>query len=127
MARKRVRHTENRPYYSDDLREELLRPNPYLGYRDNSLALYLIKQEAFAIAEKELRRAVWLNPFEPVFKAHLAWCLHREQKDDEAQEWLRQALEQGPNHPRVRLIRRWIENGPDPDDGLHRKLTGNFP
>lgn len=123
MTRKRARHGEERPYYPDDMREELLRPNPYLGYRDNSLALYLIKQEAFAIAEKELRRAVWLNPFEPVFKAHLAWCLHREKKHDEALEWLRQALDQGPENPRVLLVRRWIESGPDPDDGLHRTLA----
>jgi len=72
----------------DRLREEALRPFPALGYDHEQLALYLIDKEAFELAESELRRAVWLNPFEPRFAAHLAWCLCRRKRYAEADEWL---------------------------------------
>lgn len=39
-----------------------------------------MSREAFGIAESQFRRAVWLNPYEPDFQNHLAWCLYKEDK-----------------------------------------------
>jgi tetratricopeptide (TPR) repeat protein len=85
-------------------RENALRPNPYLGYNRNMLAMHLLESGAYAIAESELRRAIWLNPYQPAFLANLAWCLHRQKRDDEARECLKQAIEQGPDNVQVRYI-----------------------
>jgi len=52
-------------------REEALRPCSILGYDHETLALYLVERGAYRLAEKELQRAVWLNPFEPRFKKNL--------------------------------------------------------
>jgi Flp pilus assembly protein TadD len=85
-------------------REELLRPSGYLGYNHNSLAMHLLERGAYAIAESELRRAIWLNPYEPAFQANLAWCLYRQRREDEAGECLKQAIEQGPDNVQVRQV-----------------------
>jgi len=61
----------------DERREDALRPCRYLGYDRDSLAMYLLERGASDIAEPQLRRAIWLNPFEPRFKTHLAWCLYK--------------------------------------------------
>lgn len=65
-------------------REEALRPCATLGYDHESVARHLIERGAFKIAEVELRRAIWLNPYEARFKKSLALCLHRQGRDDEA-------------------------------------------
>ena len=78
----------------NDRREEALRPNPRLGYDRDTLGLHLMSREAFRIAESQFRRAVWLNPFEPVFKYHLAWCLYRQNKYLEARQWAQETLDQ---------------------------------
>lgn len=67
-----------------ELRENVLRPWPTLGYDRDSLALHLMERGAFPIAESQFRRAAWLNPYEPKFKAHLAECLWRQGKLAEA-------------------------------------------
>ena len=67
-----------KPKDENDRREEALRPCGVLGYDRETLALHLLECGAFQIAEKQMRRAVWLNPFEPRFKIHLAWCLYRQ-------------------------------------------------
>jgi len=85
-------------------RENALRPSRYLGHNHNTLAVHLMEREAYAIAESELRRAIWLNPYEPAFLANLAWCLHKQGRGDEARECLKQALEQGPDSVQVRHI-----------------------
>jgi len=85
-------------------REELLRPNRFLGYNHNTLAVHLLEREAYPVAESELRRAIWLNPYEPAFTANLAWCLHKQKRGDEARECLKQAIEQGPDSVVVRHI-----------------------
>jgi thioredoxin-like negative regulator of GroEL len=71
-------------------REEVLRPSPTLGYDWDTLGMHLVSREAFPVAEAQLRRAVWLNPFEPRFKVHLAWCLCREHRYAEARAWIDQ-------------------------------------
>jgi Flp pilus assembly protein TadD len=85
-------------------RENALRPNRFLGYNHNTLAVYMMEREAYPVAEAELRRAVWLNPYEPAFMANLAWCLHKLGRGDEAQKCLKQAIEQGPDSVVVRHI-----------------------
>ncbi len=72
--------------------EDALRPCRTLGYDRDALALHMMEKEMFALAEAQLRRAIWLNPYEPAFKAHLAWCLYRLNKLAEALECARQAL-----------------------------------
>jgi hypothetical protein len=72
----------------DELREEALRPSPYLGYDRARLAAYLMGRGAFNMAEPQLRRAVWLNPFEPGFKRLLAWCLYKQTRYAEAKDWV---------------------------------------
>ena len=94
---------------ANDRREDALRPNPYLGHNRNTLAMYLIERGAYPIAESELRRAIWLNPYEPAFKANLAWCLHKLGRNDEARECLKQAIEQGPDSAQVRQIAALME------------------
>jgi Flp pilus assembly protein TadD len=85
-------------------REELLRPNRYLGYNHNALAMHLLERGAYAIAESELRRCIWLNPYEPAFVANLAWCLYRKGCREAAAECLKKAVEQGPDNLQVRQI-----------------------
>jgi Flp pilus assembly protein TadD len=85
-------------------RENALRPSRHLGHNHNTLAVYLMEREAYPAAESELRRAIWLNPYEPAFMANLAWCLHKLGRGDEARECLKQALEQGPDSAQVRHI-----------------------
>jgi len=85
-------------------RENALRPARYLGYNHNTLAVYLMEREAYPLAESELRRAIWLNPYEPAFLANLAWCLHKLGRGDQARECLKQAIEQGPDSVPVRHI-----------------------
>ena len=85
-------------------RENALRPARYLGYNHNTLAVYLMEREAYPLAESELRRAIWLNPYEPAFLANLGWCLHKLGRGDEARECLKQAIDQGPDSVQVRHI-----------------------
>jgi len=84
-------------------REDALRPNPRLGYDRDALGVHLMSRGADWIAEPQLRRAVWLNPFEPEFKNHLAWCLYKQGKLAEAHRWAQQALEQ-KDDPNTRVL-----------------------
>jgi len=102
-----------------ELREEALRPSRHLGYGRDTLALYLISRRAYALAEPELRRAVWLNPYEPAFKVHLAWCLYKQQKFQEAREWIDQAIQQNPDNPEGQRVRAAILDGCRPESTEH--------
>ena len=73
-------------------RENALRPSRHLGYDRDALAVYLMSREAYEIAERLLRRAIWLNPFESRFRAHLAWCLHKQGRHAVAAEFLKGVL-----------------------------------
>ena len=68
----------------NERREDVLRPNPYLGYDRDALGLYLLSRGAYKIAESQFRRAIWLNPFEYRFVCHLAWCLYKQGRREEA-------------------------------------------
>jgi tetratricopeptide (TPR) repeat protein len=93
----------------EELREELLRPAPGLGYDHDSLAMHLISHDVLDVSESELRRAIWLNPYEARFKQHLAWCLLREKRLEEARQWVVRALEQQPDDPGSREILNMID------------------
>jgi Flp pilus assembly protein TadD len=87
----------------NERREDALRPNPHLGYDRDALGMHLMSREAFRIAESQLRRAVRLNPFEPRFKNHLAWCLYKQNRSVEAQSWAQKALDQADD-PNTRVL-----------------------
>jgi hypothetical protein len=65
-------------------REEALRPSRFLGYDHDQMGVYFLGREAFELAEAQFRRAVWLNPYEPAFKAHWALALIRLNRKNEA-------------------------------------------
>jgi Flp pilus assembly protein TadD len=79
--------------------------------------MHLTECDAFTIAESELRRAVWLNPYEAAFMANLAWCLHRQGRSEEAQQCLEQALEQDASNVQVRRISVLMESSPNKGNG----------
>ena len=89
-------------------REEALRPCHSLGYDRDALGVHLVKCGAYEIAESQLRRAVWLNPFQPRFKAHLAWCLYKQGRHADALACLAQVPETDDQEMReiARLIRQ---------------------
>jgi tetratricopeptide (TPR) repeat protein len=65
-------------------REELLRPCPYLGYDHDRIGIHCLAKEAFGVAERSFRRAIWLNPYEPRFLLHLAHALLRRRRYEES-------------------------------------------
>jgi thioredoxin-like negative regulator of GroEL len=92
----------------EEMRENVLRPSRYLGYNRDELGLYFNDRGADTLAESQFRRAVWLNPYEPEFKVHLAECLYRQKKVTEAAEIVDEALAQKPNHQGAQNLKRWI-------------------
>lgn len=86
------------------LREECLRPSRWLGYEHNTLAVHLFKRGAFDIAEAELRRAIWLNPYEPAFVANLAWCLFELGRVPEAKSCANEVRARDPENAQVREL-----------------------
>ena len=76
----------------DERREDRMRPSRFLGYDRDSLGAYALSREMFGVAESQFRRAVYLNPYEPRFKQHLAWCLYRKGEYGEARDWISRAL-----------------------------------
>jgi len=74
---------------ADRAREELLRPCPYLGYDHDRIGVHCLGKEAFGVAERSFRRAIWLNPYEPRFVLHLAHALFRQKRHEEALEVLK--------------------------------------
>jgi len=106
------------------LREEALRPCSVLGYDYDSLAVHLISRESYRIAESLLRRAIWLNPFEPRFKEHLACCLSRQKKFTEAKELAETLLKKYPGNRAAReiLFLCGARKGDGASDGKNRGL-----
>jgi hypothetical protein len=92
-------------------REERMRPSRFLGYDHDSLGMHLIRIESLELAESELRRAAWLNPFEPRFMKHLAWCLYKKGALSEAHECISKALASKPNDAQSRQILDLISAG----------------
>jgi len=85
------------PKTREQRREDALRPCPFLGYDHDKLAQYLMTRQAWKIAEDVLRRAIWLNPYEPHFKEHLALCLLEQKCFDEALALAAEVLKEKPD------------------------------
>lgn len=90
-------------------RENILRPSRYLGYDRDQLGMHLMSREAYAMAESQFRRAVWLNPFEPAFREHLAWCLFRQKRYEEAITVVREAMAVWPGLGKLAELGRLID------------------
>lgn len=101
MYRERAFHS---PKLDEEV-EERLRPNRFLGYDRDHLGIALLRREMFDAAESQFRRAVYLNPYEAGFKQHLAWCLHRENRDAEALAVIEEAIRLNPQDPDARVVR----------------------
>jgi len=107
MNRGRKKNPEEK-IVNRNLQEEALRPSRYLGFDHDRMGLYLLTREAYEIAESEFRRAIWLNPCEPSFQAHLAWCLYKAGKIPEAQEWIEKVRSEHPDSSEVKTIYKLI-------------------
>ena len=104
-----------KPKGDNDRREEALRPCAMLGYDRDRLAMHLLERGAFEIAETQFRRAVWLNPFEPRFEMHLAWCLYKQGRHADALACLAEVPEADMDadmHTIVRLIKQGVSKKP---------------
>jgi tetratricopeptide (TPR) repeat protein len=76
----------------EEVLEEILRPCARLGYNRDELGMYFLGREAVQIAETQFRRAVWVNPYEPLFKFHWALSLYKLRRYAQAIEQLQQVL-----------------------------------
>ena len=95
------------PRLSEEL-EDRLGPSKYLGYDRDHLGVALLRREMFEAAESQFRRAAMLNPYEAAFKQHLAWCLHRMGRQEEALGIIEAAISQKPDDPDALLVRERI-------------------
>jgi len=103
---KRTRSKKDRT----ERREDALRPSRCLGYDRDALAVHLVARGAHEIAACQLRRAIWLNPYEPRFKEHLACCLYKMGDYRGARDWALKALEQSESQSdELRGLLRLIE------------------
>ena len=93
----------------DEHKEERMRPSRFLGYNRDSLGMYALSKEMFGVAESQFSRAIYLNPYEPMFKQHLAWCLYKQGKYVEAKGWIEKGLTQDPEDRDSRYILSKIE------------------
>lgn len=93
-------------------KEDLLRPSRYLGYDHHALAVHLFSRGAHHLAEKEFKRAVWLNPFEVSFKINLCWCLIRTGSVEEARDLSREILELSPKEKKREWLNRLLQDIP---------------
>lgn len=100
------------------LAEAATRPSPWAGYDHDRLALHRLARESFDVAEAELSHAVAVNPYESLFKQHLAWCLYQRKQHAEARRWILDALKEDPGNPDSESLRRLIETTlqPGPED-----------
>jgi Flp pilus assembly protein TadD len=92
------------------MRENLLRPSHYLGYDRDQLGVYFVERGAMELAESQFRRAVWLNPYEPVFKVHWAGALLALGQMEEARSLIQDVLKEHPENPDA--LRFWRQYWP---------------
>jgi predicted Zn-dependent protease len=90
--------------------EERLRPSKFLGYDHDKLGYFLLKKEVFDIAEEEFKRAIYLNPYEPVFSQHLAWAYFKQKRFKEARDIIATSLETKPDDKDSQYILQRIES-----------------
>jgi len=93
---------------ADRAREELLRPCPYLGYDHDRIGIHCLVKEAFGVAERSFRRAIWLNPYEPRFVHHLAHALFRRRRYEESLAALDELREEWPGFSEGEALRETI-------------------
>ncbi|MGC8623715.1 MAG: tetratricopeptide repeat protein [Phycisphaerae bacterium] len=108
-------HNNNITRQSDfqERRENAMRPSRYLGFDHHQLGIYFMEKMAFALAESELRRAVWLNPFNLDFQAHLAICLFQQKYYQEAMTIAREVSQSDPDRQDIKDLMRRIGVQPD--------------
>jgi len=97
------------------VREELLRPSRHLGYDRDQLGVYFLEREAFELAESQFHRAIWLNPYEPLFKVHWAVSLVRLGRREAAHRVICAMLQEYPtNAAALDVWRRYWPHEPVP-------------
>lgn len=107
-----ARRTRGTPH---ERRNELLRPSPHLGYAEDRIGAHLMKCEAYQPAERFFRLAVWLNPYEPHFRLHLAHSLVEQRQFADAAKILREILDDQPGFEPARgLLLRCERQMPKP-------------
>ena len=105
-------------------REDLLRPSLYLGYDRDQLGVYFVERGILKLAESQFRRAVWLNPYEPVFKLHWAGALLALGQTEKASSLIQEVLKADPEN--ADALRFWRQHWPgstlpgEPSDGGKR-------
>lgn len=107
LSMKRNNDELSSPFLAEIL-EERLRPNRFLGYDRDNLGVALLRREMFEAAESQFRRAIYLNLFKSAFVQHLAWCLHRQGREEEALVAINQALTMKPKDTDARAARERI-------------------
>ena len=98
----------NSPRFSEEL-EERLRPCRYLGYDRDRIGVALLRREMLEVAESQFRRAVYLNPFEPRFREHLAWTVFRAGRYTEALTVIDSVIADVPDNRDARIVREKIQ------------------
>ncbi len=93
------------------IREEVLRPSHYLGYDRDEMGCYFLGREAYTLAESQFRRAVYLNPYEAVFKIHWAVALTHLRRMQEAHDLLVEIFQKRQDDALVRQM--WQHFWPD--------------
>jgi hypothetical protein len=93
---------------ADRAREELLRPCPYLGYDHDQIGVHCLVNQAASVAERFFRRAIWLNPYEPRFRLHLAHALKRQKRFEEVLETLDELRDGWPEFGEGEALRETI-------------------
>lgn len=93
-----------RPKPSLERREDALRPMAGLGRGRIAFGLYLMDRGAYDLAERQFRRAIWLNPYEPTFTVHLAASIYEQGRRDEAVSLLQEVLGRMPEHRLARAM-----------------------
>jgi tetratricopeptide (TPR) repeat protein len=79
--------------------------------------VHCLSREAYGIAERSFRRAVWLNPYEPEFRLHLAHALFRQKQYESALEALDELRERWPDFHREKELRETILATGNPEKG----------
>jgi tetratricopeptide (TPR) repeat protein len=67
-----------------------------------------LAKEAFGIAERSFRRAIWLNPYEQRFVLHLAHALQRQKRYEEALATLDELRKGWPDFPEGESFRKTV-------------------
>jgi len=104
----------NKRIHSPELSEALedrLRPSRFLGYDRDHLGIALLRREMFEAAESQFRRACYLNPYNAAFLHHLAWCLYKMDRLEEAAAYVEKSIQMDPGDGDAYIVRERILKG----------------